>query len=76
MVDGRGAAFAAAIEDAARRLATSPALAERRARAMLAVAPNDPRLILIAASARRRLGDFAAALELLEPLAAAPTLGR
>ncbi len=70
MADGPGS-VAAAIEEAARLLATSPARAEQRARAILAGAPHDPRALLILASARRRLGDHAGARRLLEPLAKA-----
>ncbi len=38
---------------------------------MLKVAPRDPRALLILGSAHRRLGDFSAALKVLEPLARA-----
>ena len=61
----------AAIDHAAVLLATDPALAAGQAAAMLQRAPGDPRLILILASARRRLGDHDGALALLEPLARA-----
>ena len=71
MVDGRPGSIAAAIDEAARLLATSPAMAEQRARTILEAAPRDPRALLILASARRRRGDHAAALGLLEPLARA-----
>ena len=69
--DGRPGSIAAAVEEAARLLATSPAVAERRALAILKLAPRDPRATLILASARRRRGDHAGALTLLEPLAKA-----
>ncbi|WP_174301270.1 tetratricopeptide repeat-containing sulfotransferase family protein [Caulobacter sp. S45] len=71
MAQGRAGSSAAAIEDAARLLATSPALAEQRALTILRGAPHDPRALLILASARRRRGDHAGALVLLEPLARA-----
>ncbi len=61
----------AAIDAAAQSLATDPVLAERQARAVLSRLPNDPRGVLILASARRRQGDCQAALALLEPLAKA-----
>ena len=61
--------FAAAIEAAARRLADDPAAAERQALALMQAAPNDPRAVLILASARRRQGAHEAARALLEPLA-------
>jgi tetratricopeptide (TPR) repeat protein len=61
----------AAIDEAAGSLATSPALAEQQARAVLSRIPDDPRARLILASARRRQGDFQAALAVLEPLAKA-----
>ena len=59
------------IADAAARLATDPARAGREAEAILRAAPNDPRALLILASARRRLGDARGAATLLGPLAAA-----
>jgi tetratricopeptide (TPR) repeat protein len=59
------------IDYASAILATEPATAEREARAFLAVRPNDPRGLLIVASARRRQGDAASALAILAPLAAA-----
>jgi tetratricopeptide (TPR) repeat protein len=65
------ASFSARVEAASALLGKEPARAERDARAMLALAPNDPRLRLILASARRRRGDAAAALAILAPLAKA-----
>jgi tetratricopeptide (TPR) repeat protein len=62
---------AAIIEHAAAALATDPARAGREAEAILRVAPNDPRALLIFASARRRLGDARAAAAILAPLAEA-----
>jgi tetratricopeptide (TPR) repeat protein len=59
------------IDYAAVILAAEPATAEREARAFLALRPNDPRGLLIVASARRRQGDPASALTILKPLAAA-----
>ena len=61
-------ALAAEVDAAAALLATDPAGAEQRARAILAASPNDPRAALILASALRRRGDAAEALALLEPL--------
>ncbi len=61
----------AAIDEAARVLATDPSMAERQARAVLNRLPGDPRALLILASARRRQGDCDAALAILEPLAKA-----
>ena len=69
MTDGRAGSIAVAVEEAAKLLATAPAMAEQRALAILKLAPRDPRAALILASARRRRGDHAAALALLEPLA-------
>ena len=66
-----GRALGSALEDAARLLATDPALAEKRASAVLQARPGDPRAVLIVASARRRRGEHAAARALLEPLARA-----
>ena len=59
-----------AIERAAALLAEDPVRAGRDAAAILARAPGDPRVLLIAASARRRQGDAAGALSILRPLAA------
>jgi Flp pilus assembly protein TadD len=61
----------AAVMRASAILATDPAAAGRAARAVLRVAPNDPRALLILASAHRRGGDPAAALAILTPLAKA-----
>ncbi|MBS0410611.1 MAG: tetratricopeptide repeat protein, partial [Proteobacteria bacterium] len=68
MVQAMQGSLAEAVERAAALLATDPPGAERRARAILGQAPNDPRARLILASARRRQGDPAGALALLEPL--------
>ena len=59
------------IDYASAILATEPATAEREARAFLSLRPNDPRGLLIVASARRRQGDPASAMKILSPLAAA-----
>ena len=59
------------IDHAAAILAAEPKAAEREAKAFLALRPNDPRALLVLASARRRQGDPAAALAILTPLAAA-----
>jgi tetratricopeptide (TPR) repeat protein len=66
-----GETIGAALEAAATLLATSPTRAGEQAQAILRSAPRDPRALLILASARRRLGDPAGALALLEPLARA-----
>ncbi len=71
MADGRRGSVAAAVEEAAKLLSTSPAAAEQQAKAVLNVSPQDPRALLILASARRRQGDHADARSLLEPLAKA-----
>ena len=71
MADAPPASLAQAIEQAAVALADHPASAGRQAEAILARAPGDPRALLILASARRRLGDFAAAHAVLAPLAKA-----
>jgi tetratricopeptide (TPR) repeat protein len=59
------------IETAAAALATDPAKAELQARAILRIAPTDPRALLILGSARRRQRDPEAAYRLLAPLAKA-----
>ena len=61
----------AAIARAAAQLANDPAGAGAAADVILARAPNDPRALLIVASARRRLGQADVALAILRPLAAA-----
>ena len=61
----------AAIAHASAILASDPEAALREAEAILAVSPGDPRALLVLASARRRLGDAAAAMQILEPLARA-----
>lgn len=63
--------LAAAVERASASLATDAAQAARLAESILAHAPNDPRALLILASARRRTGDPAGAHALLAPLAQA-----
>ena len=57
------------VEQAAALLAEHPAKAEEQARAILKIAPNDPRALLILGSARRRQGDPTAAYRVLAPLA-------
>jgi predicted Zn-dependent protease len=59
------------IARAAALLATDPRRAGREAERLRTQAPNDPRVLLILASARRRLGDIEGARTLLEPLARA-----
>jgi len=61
----------ATIDQASALLATDPAAALRQAQRVLALAPKDPRALLILGSARRRLGDPKSARALLAPLATA-----
>jgi tetratricopeptide (TPR) repeat protein len=61
----------AALARAVALLQVDAALAERQAREILAVAPTDPRGVLVLGMARRRLGDPAGARAVLEPLARA-----
>jgi len=61
----------AAIERAAALLGADPAAARRDAESVLKTAPNDPRALLILASALRRLGDPRGARRVIEPLAKA-----
>jgi tetratricopeptide (TPR) repeat protein len=63
--------LAAALDRAVALVQASPALAERQAREILAVVPDDPRAVLLLGVARRRLGDPAGARAVLEPLARA-----
>lgn len=65
------ASFTAAIEHASALLATDPVQAGREALAILQLAPNEPRALLILGSARRRNGDMTGAKAILEPLARA-----
>jgi len=60
-----------AIDRAAALLGTHPARAEREVAIVLKALPNDPRALLILASARRRLGDAKGARTIIEPLARA-----
>jgi tetratricopeptide (TPR) repeat protein len=59
-----------ALDRALRLMVSSPALAERQAREILAVVAGEPRARLVVGMARRRLGDLAGARETLAPLAA------
>ena len=59
------------VEAVATLLATDPAAAKRRGIALLGAAPRDPRLLLIVASAMRRLDEVEPALGILRPLAVA-----
>ena len=59
------------MERAAALLATDPAEASRLAEGLFKLAPNDPRVLLILGSARRRLGNPRAAKAVLAPLAKA-----
>ncbi|QUD87376.1 tetratricopeptide repeat-containing sulfotransferase family protein [Phenylobacterium montanum] len=71
MADAPPGSLAAAVDQAALSLAQDAPSAERQARAILARVPNDPRALLILASARRRQGDAGGARTILEPLAKA-----
>ena len=71
MSDTGAASPAEVIARAAALLASDPRQAGLDAERVLAVAPKDPRALLILASARRRLGDSAGAKALLAPLARA-----
>ena len=64
-------ALNAAVERASAILGSDPSRALREAEAILKLAPADPRARLILGSARRRLGQAAAARAILAPLAAA-----
>jgi len=63
--------LAQAIERAAVLLGERPAQAAHDIEVILSRAPGDPRALLIAASAKRRLGDHTGALAILQPLARA-----
>ena len=63
--------LAAAIQAAAARLAVDPARTRRETEALLKAAPNDPRVLLLLGSAKRRLGDAKGAHAVLAPLAKA-----
>ena len=62
---------AATIARAAALLATDPTEAARLAEGLFRLAPNDPRVLLILGSARRRMGNPQAAKAVLAPLAKA-----
>ena len=62
---------AAAIANAVKLLHGKPAAAERQAREVLKVLPQDARALLVIGAARRRLRDFAAAKSILSQVAAA-----
>ena len=64
------AALTAALERASELLASDPRAAAQQAERILRDGPQDPRAILILASARRRLGDCSSTRSLLTPLAA------
>lgn len=64
-------ALNAAVEHASTLLGSDPSAARAEAAGIVKVAPGDPRARLILASAHRRLGDPAAALAILVPLARA-----
>ncbi len=67
----RTRSLAEVIDQVSARLAVDPLGAQRGAEEILRHAPDDPRALLILASARRRQGDLAAARSILEPLAKA-----
>jgi predicted Zn-dependent protease len=58
-----------ALAHAERLLASDPRLAAEQAREILAVVPGHPAALLLLGAARRSLGEAAAALEVLGPLA-------
>jgi tetratricopeptide (TPR) repeat protein len=62
--------LAVALDHTARLLASDPALAERQALEILKVAPGHPQAQLLLGAALRTQGELAAALAVLEPLAA------
>lgn len=64
-----GVAPVQAIEHAWRLLERDPLLAERQAREVLALLPDDARALLIIGVARRRTGDLTAARTVLERIA-------
>ena len=63
-----------ALDHAARLLASDPALAAEQAEEILRAVPRHPVALLVLARARRAAGDPRAAVEILEPLAAAQPL--
>jgi tetratricopeptide (TPR) repeat protein len=63
-----------ALDHAARLLASDPALAAEQATEILRAVPRHPVALLVLARARRAAGDPRAAVEILEPLAAAQPL--
>ena len=63
--------LATALTNATRLLEARPGLAAEQALEILKVVPDHPPAVLLLAAARRRMGDTAAALELLDPLVAA-----
>ena len=67
---GRTGSLATALAHAERLLATSPKLAAEQANEILAVVPGHPPALLLLAAARNRLGNPAAAIEILESIAA------
>ena len=68
--------LSSALSDAAQLLATNPALAERRARAILKAVPAQQHALMLLVSARRAQGDTAGARAMLELEAKAqPKLG-
>jgi len=71
MVEASVGSLPAALDRAAKLLQVDPALAERQAQEILNAVPGDPRAVLVLGAARRRRGDPAAALAVLEPLAKA-----
>jgi len=63
--------LATALAHAERLLATAPQLAAEQATEILKVVPGHPAATVLLASARRRMGDAAGALELLDAIVAA-----
>lgn len=62
--------LATALAHAERLLGATPALAAEQAEEILKAVPQHPSALLILAAAKRRLGDAAGALAILEPVAA------
>jgi tetratricopeptide (TPR) repeat protein len=64
-----------AMAHAARLLEVDPALAAEQALEILKALPNHPAAVVLLAAARRRAGDPAAAIDVLEPLLRTPAAG-
>ena len=69
MVDTPTGTLNEALDRAAKLLPVDPMLAERQAREILKVVPNDPRAVLVVGMARRARGDLSGARDVLQSLA-------